>query len=159
MNWTDGTIDKLVVKPIKKYTDQRGWLAELYRTDEIPGDLMPQMGYISVTHPGMSRGPHAHVQQTDVFGFLGPGSMKVILWDNRPQSHTYGTKQEIIVGEDNPVIMIVPPGLVHGYINISDKDTMVLNFPNSLYRGNNKSEAADEIRYEEDKNSPFTIHA
>ncbi len=158
MNWTDGKIDGLIVKPIKKYSDQRGWLAELFRTDEISSDIMPQMGYISVTNPGMSRGPHAHVEQTDVFGFLGPGSMRVFLWDNRPASRTYGNKEEIIVGEDNPVVIVVPPGLVHGYVNVSNKEAMVLNFPNSLYKGKDKKADVDEVRHEEDKNSPFKMH-
>jgi dTDP-4-dehydrorhamnose 3,5-epimerase len=83
--------------------------------------------------------------------------MKLILWDNRKDSKTYGRKETIIVGETNPVVVIVPPGLVHGYVNISDKDAMVLNFPDKLYKGTNKAEAVDEIRYEEDKNSPFRM--
>jgi len=53
--------------------------------------------------------------------------------------------------------MVVPPDVVHGYKNISDVDGLVVNCPDRLFAGWNRSEPVDEIRHEEDGNSPFLI--
>ncbi|HEY6009808.1 MAG TPA: dTDP-4-dehydrorhamnose 3,5-epimerase, partial [Geobacteraceae bacterium] len=77
--FTKGRIHDVVVRPLAKYLDERGWLAELYRSDELPADVMPVMAYISMTQPGVARGPHEHVDQTDYFCFIGPSNFKVYL--------------------------------------------------------------------------------
>ena len=60
-------------------------------------------------------------------------------------------------GEQNPVMIIVPPGIVHGYKNISDKDAWCINVPDKLYRGEDRKETVDEIRWEEKSDSPYKI--
>lgn len=144
-------------RPLEIYQDQRGWLAEIFRQDELPQDQVPVMGYLSVTQPGMARGPHAHRQQTDLFCFPGPGEFRLTLWDQRPESSTYGRRQEFILGESCPGVVIVPPGVVHGYRNLSDRPGLVCNFANRLYRGAGRQEPVDEIRYEDDPDSPFRL--
>jgi dTDP-4-dehydrorhamnose 3,5-epimerase len=62
-----------------------------------------------------------------------------------------------VVGIDNPMRVIVPPGVVHGYINISNVDGYVLNFPNKLYAGKRKKEPVDEIRHENSEFKEFVI--
>jgi dTDP-4-dehydrorhamnose 3,5-epimerase len=157
LKWTNGTIRDVVIKPINKASDSRGWLSELYRNDDVTPDLMPAMGYISITIPGIARGPHEHITQTDTFCFPGPGIFRITLWDRRSSSPTFGTMQTLEAGESNPCTLIVPPGIVHGYRNISNTDAMVLNFPNRLYRGPGKKEEVDEIRYENDPNHEFVL--
>jgi len=115
------------------------------------------MGYVSATRPGISRGPHEHRNQIDTFGFIGPGSFRFKLWDNRKGSPTYGVMQVMVVGEENPVVITIPPGIVHGYTNISSCDAMVLNFPNQLYAGKGRNQPVDEIRYENAEFTPFTM--
>ena len=63
-----------------------------------------------------------------------PGNFKIMLWDNRSENRTYGNCMVVEGGEDTTIIVIVPPGVVHGYKNISDKVMgMVLNYPDKLY--------------------------
>ena len=106
-----GKIHDVVVRPMAKFLDERGWLAELFRADEVDATVMPTMAYLSMTQPGIARGPHEHVDQTDYFCFLGPANFKVYLWDARPDSPTYGVKQFLFAGVDSPQIVIVPPGV------------------------------------------------
>ncbi|MFH0854345.1 MAG: dTDP-4-dehydrorhamnose 3,5-epimerase family protein [bacterium] len=148
-------IEGIIIKQLNKFEDKRGWLAEIYRSDEIK--LNPLMGYISITKPGIARGPHEHKEQSDFFIFLGPGNFMLYLWDNRKNSPTYKESSQIEVGEKNPVSVIVPFGVVHGYKCISDIPAMSINLPDKLYRGEGKKEEVDEIRWETDKNSPFFI--
>ncbi|MDD4870663.1 MAG: dTDP-4-dehydrorhamnose 3,5-epimerase family protein [Kiritimatiellae bacterium] len=158
MIWKEGKINGIKIRPAGKYVDQRGWLAEIFRSDEIPAEEMPAMGYVSMTRPGVSRGPHEHRKQTDVFGFVGPGNFLVRLWDNRKDSSTYGVIQIVEAGESNPVVLTVPPGIVHGYRNISSTDAMVFNFPDRLFAGKGKKQPVDEIRYENIENTPFVMN-
>ena len=60
-------IKDVIIKKIAKNSDSRGWLAEIYRSDEI--DFKPSMSYVSVTKSGIVRGPHEHKHQADCFVF------------------------------------------------------------------------------------------
>ncbi|TAL25739.1 MAG: dTDP-4-dehydrorhamnose 3,5-epimerase [Nitrospirae bacterium] len=148
----DGNIGGVVIKKLNSYTDERGWLMELFRKDELT-DFDLAMSYISVTHPAAARGPHEHEEQTDCFCFLGKFSL--YLWDNRKKSPTYNNKQ--VIENADRLAVIVPPGVVHGYKNIGEEDAMVINFPDRLYAGRGRKEKVDEIRYENNSNSQFKI--
>lgn len=145
--------DGVVIKSLVSRGDSRGHLTELFRSDELPEGFLPGMAYISVTHPGISRGPHEHVHQTDLFAFVD-GTYELRLWENRPGHEPWEIK--VLVGKDNPSAVIVPPGIVHGYKNVGESDAYVLNFPDKLYAGLNRSEPVDEIRHEE-IDSPFSM--
>jgi dTDP-4-dehydrorhamnose 3,5-epimerase len=153
----EGRIDGVVVTPIKAFTDQRGWLMEVYREDEIPSEILPVMAYISQTHPGVTRGPHEHVYQTDYFVFIGPGDFELYLWDARRDSPTQGHKQVLLCGQSNPCSVVVPPGVIHGYKNVSPVPGWVFNAPNRLYAGHGKREPVDEIRHEENAESQYRV--
>lgn len=156
-NFKPGGIDGIVIKDLIKNEDSRGWLIELFRKDMIDEDIFPEMSYISLTHPGITRGPHEHSAQTDYFCFMGTSTFKLILWDNRKKSATYNNKMSLNVGESNRKIVIIPPGVVHAYKNIGDKPGLVINLPNKLYAGWGKKERVDEIRYEGNPDTPFKV--
>ncbi|MCL4546699.1 MAG: dTDP-4-dehydrorhamnose 3,5-epimerase family protein [Deltaproteobacteria bacterium] len=158
LNFKIGKIDGAAVIPIKKNIDERGWLAELYRADEIDESIFPKMAYVSLTNPGVKRGPHEHKTQTDYFCFIGPSNFKIILWDNRKVSKTYMNKTVLFLGEDEPASLIVPPGVVHAYKNIGLTKGIVINAANVLYAGYKKKEPIDEIRYENDSESIFKFN-
>ncbi|TSC53448.1 MAG: dTDP-4-dehydrorhamnose 3,5-epimerase [Parcubacteria group bacterium LiPW_39] len=148
-------MEGIIIKKIIKFEDERGWLAEIWRSDET--DYRPLMSYVSVTKPGAIRGPHEHTKQSDCFVFLGPGTFELHLWDNREGSATKGEYLKMEVGEKNPVFVLVPPGVVHGYKNISDQDAWCINLPDKLYKGKGKKEESDEIRWENREDSSYRI--
>jgi len=149
-------IEGVKIRKLQKFTDERGWLAEIYRHDEF--DYLPAMCYISVTKPGVARGPHEHIYQSDCFVFPGPGTFKLFLWDRREGSKTNGEHVTIDLGEDDPTMVTVPPGVVHGYKCISKHDAWSINLPDRLYKGVKKEDAeVDEIRWERDPKSPYKI--
>lgn len=152
-----GAIHDVIVRPLSKFIDERGWLAELFREDEIDKGLMPVMAYISMTQPGIARGPHEHVDQTDWFCFIGPSNFKVYLWDTRKDSPSCGIRQVIFAGLDSPRTVIVPPGVIHAYRNIGTENGIVFNAPNRLYAGEGKKSPVDEIRHEDISGSPFQL--
>ena len=150
-------INGVVIRELPRHTDHRGWLQELFRQDELESEVWPVMSYVSLTHPGESRGPHEHREQTDCFAFMGPSTFRLYLWDNRAASSTFGTKCVLEVGEADNVKVLVPPGIVHGYVNIGEVDGLVFNAPNRLYAGKGRTEDVDEIRYEDQPGAPFAF--
>ncbi len=146
----------VLVRRLKRFTDDRGWLIELFRDDELPEGFVPAMGYLSVTHPGVARGPHEHVVQTDGFVFLS-GTFRLFLWEGREGNDR--AELRLDVGEGESVFVTVPPGVVHAYKNIGDTDAFVLNFPDRLYAGRNKAEPVDEIRHEDDNDTRYRMDA
>lgn len=152
-----GEIEGVIIRPLSKFNDTRGWLTELFRDDEWPSEYQPVMAYISSTIPGVTRGPHEHREQADLFCFLGPSNFKLRMWDNREESETFGNVRTILVGQDNPTAVLIPKGVVHAYQNVGDVDGMVVNCPNRLYQGKGRKEATDEIRHENDFDSRFVM--
>lgn len=150
-------IDGVLIRELNRFDDSRGWLTELFRHDELPEAYHPVMSYISMTRPGIARGPHEHTEQADLFCFLGPSMFRLYLWDNRPSSPTHGRHFRTEYGEGRRALVIIPPGVVHAYKNIGTVDGIVFNAPNRLYAGEGKAHPVDEIRHETDPNSPFQV--
>lgn len=152
-----GDIDQVVIRRVARFEDPRGWLCELYREDELDAAAMPVMAYASATLPGVARGPHEHRDQTDCLGMVGPGRVRLFLWDARPSSPTFGHRTVLEAGDHAPTTVVIPPGVVHAYRCIGDEPAIVFNAPNRLYGGSGKAETIDEIRHEERDDSPFIL--
>ncbi|HEX5445787.1 MAG TPA: dTDP-4-dehydrorhamnose 3,5-epimerase family protein [Pirellulales bacterium] len=152
-----GPIDGVVFKALNRYRDPRGWLVELYRHDELAAGDRPVMGYVSETLPGVARGPHEHVDQSDYFAFLGPGDFKLYLWDAREASATFRHRQTAVVGESNCQAVLIPPGVVHAYKNVGERPGWVINCPNRLYAGEGRQQPVDEIRHEDQVDTLYVL--
>jgi dTDP-4-dehydrorhamnose 3,5-epimerase len=153
----DLSIDGVVVREIRRHQDRRGWLSELFRQDQLDQEFHPVMSYVSMTHPGIARGPHEHADQADLFCFIGPSTFRIYLWDNRLDSKTHRTHDRFEAGEDSPLMVLVPRGVVHAYKNVGDREGIVINCPNRLYGGAGRNEPVDEIRHEDDPDGRFRV--
>jgi len=166
MNFNYGSIFDVEVILHKAVIDDRGFLTELWRADEedhkleIDRQQDVKMVYASITLSGVQRGPHQHVDQTDLFVFLGPGKMEVSLWDVREDSKTKGKKMVFIANEGTNEVgyttVRVPKRIIHAYRNVDKEFSMVLNFPDQLYAGYNKQYQVDEVRWEGIPEEEFT---
>lgn len=154
---TDCAIEGVIITRLDCFSDKRGWLAEIYRSDTLPLGYIPAMCYFSSTRPGVTRGPHEHRQQTDFLYFSASSRFIVYLWDNRPSSPSFRRHVRIEAGGENQITILIPPGVVHAYKNIGPDDGITGNAPDKLYRGAGKTEPVDEIRHEDNPDSPFVI--
>ena len=151
------TIPGVITWELSAFRDDRGWLVELFRRDELPATFRVAMSYVSMTKPGVTRGPHEHREQSDYFCFIGPSDFQVFLWDNRKGAVGYRSCEKIVAGESRPIAMIIPSGVVHAYKNIGNVEGWVFNAPDQLYAGEKKMQPVDEIRWESDPESPFKV--
>jgi dTDP-4-dehydrorhamnose 3,5-epimerase len=150
-------IDGVIIRHLDKKSDNRGWLMELYRHDELTTQYQPAMSYLSLTKPGVTRGPHEHRSQSDLICFVGSTEFALYLWDNRPKSLTYGTHNKIEINRDTNIAVTIPARVVHAYKNTGTDDGIVINCPNRLYGNMGRVGPIDEIRHEDDPGSEFKI--
>jgi len=153
--FSNGPIDGVVVTSLKQHDDDRGWLVELFRNDEIESGSHPVMGYVSQTKPGVTRGPHLHYSQTDHFVAMGPGAVEFCIWDDRADQPTFGKRMTFTAGADDPLRITIPPMIVHAYRNVGDCPCRLLNFPDRLYAGEGRKSPVDEVRFEDVSGHPF----
>lgn len=138
-NWWNG---RVLIDEIKMYVDQRGMVSEVWRIDSLMGENSKQC-YISETAPYIQRGPHEHHSQEDFF----------ISWKNNMVYQMYNpeTKEmKIFTTQKDKIYRVyVSVGVIHSYRNLDKEKSFTLNFPTSLFMGEGKKEAIDEIRHED----------
>jgi dTDP-4-dehydrorhamnose 3,5-epimerase len=133
-------IDGVWIKPLSVIPDERGRLMEILRSDD-EGFLKFGQVYVSTTYPGVVKAWHLHKVQDDNFCCV-KGMVKLVLFDGRDDSPTKGTVMEHFIGEHNPVLVLVPPGVHHGWKCISERESIVINIPSEPYN----RESPDEYR-------------
>jgi len=124
-------IDGAHVKPLKVIPDERGFLYEMLRADD---PFYQQFGqcYLTAVYPGVVKGWHWHKLQTDHFVCV-KGMAKVVLYDRREESPTFGEVNEFFMGERNPILLVIPRGVLHGMKGVGTETAMIINLPTHPY--------------------------
>ncbi len=124
-------IDGVWVKPLKLICDERGKLMEIFRKDDSGFVKFGQI-YMTTAYPGVVKAWHYHKKQSDHFACLR-GMMKLVLYDNRKGSPTRDRVSEFFLGDHQPLLVKIPPGVYHGFKCISSDEAIVINIPDELY--------------------------
>ena len=124
-------IHGVAVKKLVRHADERGYLMEMLREDDAVFERFGQ-SYIALNYPGVVRAWHYHREQTDHFVAV-KGMVKVALYDAREGSATHGEVQEFFLGDNNPMLLKIPPGVFHGYKTIGTEPSLLVNFPTHTY--------------------------
>jgi dTDP-4-dehydrorhamnose 3,5-epimerase len=144
-------IDGVIVKQLKVIPDERGRLMEIMRTDDNFFQKFGQV-YMTTAYPGVVKGWHYHKKQADNMAVI-KGMMKIVLYDSRKDSATFGEINEIFAGIHNPVIVHIPAFVYHGFKCISEEEAIVINTPTEVYNYNKPDEYrlpahGSEIQYD-----------
>ncbi len=124
-------IEGVRVKPLRMIPDERGRLMELLRADD---ELFIKFGqvYMTTVYPGVVKAWHYHKKQYDNFVAVR-GMIKLVLYDAREGSPTRGEINEFFIGDWNPQLVQIPPGVYHGFKCISETEAIVINIPTEVY--------------------------
>jgi len=124
-------IEGVRVKPLRMIPDERGRLMELLRADD---ELFIKFGqvYMTTVYPGVVKAWHYHKKQYDNFVAIR-GMIKLVLYDAREESPTRGEINEFFIGDWNPQLVQIPPGVYHGFKCISETEAIVINIPTEVY--------------------------
>jgi dTDP-4-dehydrorhamnose 3,5-epimerase len=122
-----GRIHDVQVKTFTKHADQRGYFIEQLKRDDVDDEGRPfiadrpfaQMSRSLVyarggNPPELIKAFHWHRKQWDYWDIV-VGNARVVLVDLRPDSPTVGTIQTLILGENSPRMVAIPPLVAHGY--------------------------------------------
>lgn len=131
-------INGVKVKRLKVIPDERGRLMEIMRNDD---EVFRQFGqvYMTTAYPGVVKGWHYHKKQSDNMAVV-KGMMKIVLYDGRKDSETYGEVNEFFAGDHNPILIHIPPFVYHGFKCISAEEAIVVNTPTEKYEYSNPDE-------------------
>jgi dTDP-4-dehydrorhamnose 3,5-epimerase len=124
-------IDGVEVKKLRVIPDERGRLMEMLRADDEMYEKFGQV-YMTTAYPGVVKAWHLHKVQDDNMGVVR-GMMKIVLYDGRDDSPTKGEVNEFFVGEQNPVLVHIPKGVMHGFKCVSEYEAIVVNVPTEVY--------------------------
>lgn len=124
-------IDGVKVKQLVRHCDDRGFFQEILRDDD---GLLERFGQVSmaVTHPGVIKAFHWHEHQDDLW-FFPTGSAQAVLHDLRPASPTRGRTDVFYPGEDNPLLILIPRGVAHGYRTLGHKPAVIIYLTTRSY--------------------------
>jgi len=86
----------------------------------------------AVAYPGVVKAWHYHKYQTDNFCVLS-GMAKIGLYDDREDSPTRGETQSVVIGDDFPALVQIPPLVYHGQMCVGPSPSMLMNLPTLPY--------------------------
>jgi len=135
----EGRIDGVKMKTFKKLCDQRGYFIEQLKRGDLDDEgnvFLPEHAFAQMSRslayarggnpPELIKAFHWHMKQWDYWDFV-QGNARVVLVDLRPESTTCGRIQTLIMGENSPAMVAIPPLVAHGY-QILDLRDVILNY-------------------------------
>lgn len=106
-------IDGLLLLPLVRHEDGRGWFCELRRDSLLPHRTLQTN--LSFSRRGVIRGLHYHERgQDDLFACLA-GTARVVVLDRAS-----GEAFSVDIGDENPVAVYVPGRHAHGFEALTD---------------------------------------
>ena len=118
-------IDGVVIKPLRQILDERGKVMHMIRNDDPEFEAFGEI-YFSVVYPGAIKGWHLHQSMT--LNYAVPfGLIKLVLYDDRPESGTRGELIEIFTGPENYNLIRIPPKVWNGFKGVGTTPAIVAN--------------------------------
>ncbi len=118
-------IDGVVITPLKQIFDERGKVMHMLRDDSPVFSKFGEI-YFSCTFPGAIKAWHMHTEMTLNYAVIH-GSIKCVLFDDRPGSKTQGNTDEYFLSPENYCLITVPPLIWNGWKGIGSETSIVAN--------------------------------
>lgn len=133
-------IDGVLTKKLQVFCDDRGCLMEILKEGDPLFRKIKQTTYTEA-YPGVIKAFHWHRIQWDVW-FFTQGNAQVVLYDLRKESSTHKETNTFYMGENNPLLLLIPPGVAHGYRVLGQKPASLIYHTTEAY----DPESPDEER-------------
>ena len=121
----ESAIEGVEIVSLKQIPDERGKVMHMLKATDKHFEKFREI-YFSCVYPEVIKGWHLHKKMTINYAVIS-GMVKLVLFDQREKSKTKGKIMELFVGEDNYVLVKVPPGVVNGFKGIGTKTAIVAN--------------------------------
>jgi dTDP-4-dehydrorhamnose 3,5-epimerase len=118
-------IQGVAVRPLRRIPDERGMVMHMLRRDDPHFERFGEI-YFSVVYPGAIKGWHLHRRMTLNYAVIS-GMIKLALYDDRQDSPTRGELMELFAGDQQHVLVTIPPLVWNGFKGIGAAPAIVAN--------------------------------
>lgn len=118
-------IHGVLIHPLRQIPDERGKIMHMLRCDDPHFERFGEI-YFSVAYPGVIKGWHLHKEMTLNYAVVS-GMIKLVLYDDRPESPTRGELQELFLGDGNYVLVRIPPFVWNGFKGVGVAPAILAN--------------------------------
>ena len=146
-------IEGIKITPLKQIEDERGKVMHMLRNDSKTFTKFGEI-YFSNVYPNKIKGWHLHGKMTLNYAVV-LGEIKLVLYDERPNSKTKGQVQEFFLSQKNYKLVSVPPLIWNGFMGIGNTTAIVANCADLPYDDTEikrKSAFDKDIPYDWNKN-------
>ena len=141
-------IEGVKIVPAVTHPDERGTLCEISSLALKAHPAPIVYVYQFTIRPGKVKGWHIHHLHDDRI-FISQGTVKVVLYDNRPGSPTYQMIYEIYRADYHRTLMVIPAYVFHAHHNVGQTEALFISMPTRIYN----HESPDVYRLPLDNNT------
>lgn len=140
-----GRIHDVMIKTHVKRADERGFFLEQLKRgdrDDEGRAFLPDQPFAQMSRslayarggnpPELIKAFHWHRKQWDYWDIV-TGDARVVLVDLREESPTAGVVQSLVLGENAPRMLAIPPGVAHGYQCLGLTDVTLVYYVTEPY--------------------------
>ena len=118
-------IEGVIVTPLKIISDDRGSVMHMLRNDSNVFDKFGEI-YFSTIFKDKIKAWHLHREATLNYACIF-GKVKLVLFDERKTSSTFGHYQEIFLSPKNYSLISIPPNIWNGFKGDFDEFSIIAN--------------------------------
>lgn len=121
-------IEGMVATPLKKICNGKGDIFHIIKKSSLGYKGFGEV-YISMVNKKQIKGWKKHLRMQ--LNFVVPfGEVKIVLYDDREDSSTFGECYETILSRDNYIRLTIPPGILVAFQGGEGSDNMLINVAN-----------------------------
>ena len=118
-------IEGVKITPLKIIADDRGSVMHMMRNDSKVFDKFGEI-YFSTIFKGKIKAWHLHKEATLNYACVY-GEVKLVLFDERNGSSTFGEYQELLLSLKNYNLITIPPNIWNGFKGCNDQFSIIAN--------------------------------
>jgi dTDP-4-dehydrorhamnose 3,5-epimerase len=115
------------------HVDHRGRVFEIYAGDSEHWVEPLTYCYAFTVRPGQTKGWGLHEKKDDRYTLI-TGEVMVVLYDARVDSPTRGLVQKVVLTAEGIRQIVIPMGVWHCNICLSDNEAYLINHPTAVYQ-------------------------
>ena len=118
-------IEGVKISELKVISDKRGKIMHMMRTDS---PFFKKFGeiYFSTIYKDIIKGWHLHLTSTLNYACI-KGKVKLVLFDDRKNSSTKGSYQELILSPEDYFLVTIPPNIWNGFKGLGKSESIIAN--------------------------------
>lgn len=117
---------------VRPVSHNDGHLTEIIQTGWEIAELPIVQVHMTTTFPGRVRAWGRHHRTVDRL-FVASGSVRLVCYDGRRDSPTYGRCNEFFFSDRNQGLLLVPLNVYHGWKNIGNTESIIISMPSIIY--------------------------